>query len=80
MWSKWKYDLSKITSLTEYKDLLIEILNSRIQEMTTKELDPNTFGSPAWPYLQAAQVGARKELTNLLSTLDQKDKNIGLTQ
>jgi hypothetical protein len=75
MWGKWKADLNKLTSLTEYRDLLIEILNTRIQEVTAKELDPNTFGSPSWPYLQAAQVGARKELTQLLLTLDRKDSN-----
>lgn len=73
MWGKWKTDLSKIKGLTEYKDLLNEILTTRLQELTAKELDPNTFGSPSWPYIQAAQVGARKEITQLLLTLDHED-------
>lgn len=73
MWGKWKTDLSTITSLTEFKDKLNEILTLRMQELIAKELDPNSFGSPSWPYLHAAQVGARRELTQLILTLDHED-------
>lgn len=73
MWGKWKQDLNSITSKEDYKKFLINILKVRIDENTAKELDPNTFGSPSWAYIQAAQVGIRKELTQLLLTLDPKE-------
>ena len=73
MWGKWKQDLAEIKGVTEYRDFLIKIITQRIYEITSKELDPNSFGSPSWPYLQASQVGARKELSNLLLTLDPEE-------
>lgn len=71
MYGKWKTDLQEIKGLTEYKEYILKILNTRIQENMSKELDPDSFGSPAWPYLQAAQIGARKELFQLLQIIEE---------
>lgn len=87
MWLKWTQNLtspddkrlfeSALRSAKPVLDRVTEILNEREAEITTKELDYNSFGSPSWPYLQAALVGARKEISVLkkLLTLDQKDSN-----
>ena len=57
---------------------LIEICQERF---TTIESDALNFDSPSWPYLQASLVGRKDELRMMINllTLDQEDKNIGLT-
>jgi len=69
MWARWVKNLKEARGRDDFKDVLIASLQERQDELTTKELDPNLFGSPAWPYLQAAQIGARKEITNLIKLL-----------
>jgi hypothetical protein len=88
MWTKWTQNLKSEQDKIEFErafrnsrpvlDRAIEILNEREKAINNKELDLNSFGSPSWPYLQAALVGARAEIRNLkilLTTLDNKDTN-----
>ena len=62
MWTKWKGFEEAFLLNKQFRLRTIDLLNERLREITTKELDYNSFGSPSWPYLQAALVGARKEI------------------
>jgi hypothetical protein len=88
MWTKWTQNLKSEQDRIEFErsfqsarpvlDRAIDILNEREKALTNRELDLKSFGSPSWPYLQAALVGARAELRNLkilFTTLDQKELN-----
>jgi len=55
---------------------LSDIVEHRISDITTDELDKASFDTAAWPYAQAATVGARRELMRLKLLIDldkQKD-------
>lgn len=59
---------------------LSAIANQWEDELKDKELDKDSYESPAWAYKQADNNGYRRCLRQLqlLLTLDQKDKNVTL--
>lgn len=84
MWTKWTSHLpeaDKETFRNEIRgskptlDRVRNILKERLISLEYNELDPKIFGSPSWPYLQAAIIGRKAELRDFIKLLTIEDTN-----
>lgn len=90
MWTKWTSHLRTDEERTAFKrqingsqevlDRVRMILEERYKGLEDNELDPKIFGSPSWPYLQAAICGRKAELRDTIKLLTLTGEDNGLTQ
>jgi hypothetical protein len=78
MWTQWTSGLTdkdkadferSAQAATPVLERAIQIIEDREQELDQEEFNMESFGSPSWPYLQAALVGRRAELRSIKQLL-----------
>lgn len=85
MISAWTQHLRDENEKERFKDRLLrskevlerlsDILKKEEDEITNRELNPNSFGSASWPYEQAFLCGKRAQLKTITKLLDLKENN-----
>jgi hypothetical protein len=85
MWTQWtsglddnaKQDFEQMAKASSpVLQRAIEIIEAREQELDQEEYNTEGFGSPSWPYLQAALVGRRAELRSLKQLLSLRPEGL----
>lgn len=85
MWTRWTSNLKtdaekdnfrrRVNSSKDVLDRVIEICEEKIASLDDQQCDLDAFNSPNWAYLQAAQIGRKGQLKDIIQllTLDQKE-------
>lgn len=78
MWTKWTSHLpetekeafrNQIRGSNIVLERLRSIYKERLMGLEASEVDPKLFGSASWPYMQAAIVGRKAELRDMIKLL-----------
>jgi hypothetical protein len=61
---KSKEEIHKLSKL-EFRDYLLEYMEEQLRLSIGKQRDSNNYTLPAWPYMQAEELGIQKILLKL---------------